>query len=132
ALTWNLWWMKFALFDLHTSPLYSDYIYYPVGVNLVAYTATFLNAALALPLQFAFGVIAAQNLYTWFALVASGYGAFLLTREVVGRAAQARTTGEARETAAQAATTSRDLAAGIAGAFYGFGAWHLSYVAAGH
>ena len=53
--------------------LYSNLIYYPIGVNLVAYTSTFLNAVLALPLQFVFVVIVAQNLYTWSALVLGGY-----------------------------------------------------------
>jgi hypothetical protein len=115
ALTWNLWWLKFALFDLQATPLYSNYIYYPIGVNLVAYTSTFLNAVLALPLQFAFGVIPAQNLYTWGALVLSGYGALLLAREMLSRGRQPN-----------------DFAAALAGAFYAFGAWHLSYVAAGH
>lgn len=115
ALTWNLWWMKFALFNQETTPLYSNFVYFPIGVNFVAYTSTFLNAVLALPLQFVFGVIVAQNLYTWFALAMSGYGAFLLTREMLSRC-----------------KFSNDLAAALAGAFYAFGAWHVSYVAAGH
>lgn len=119
ALTWNLWWMKYALFDLGAMPLYSSYIFYPIGVNLVAYTATFLNGVLALPLVLAFGVIPAQNLYVLGALVLGGYGAFLLSREILSRLHSE-------------GGLSSDLAAGLAGAFYAFGAWHLSYVAAGH
>lgn len=122
ALTWNLWWMKFALFDLGTSPLYSNYIYYPIGVNLVAYTSTFLNAVLALPLQFAFGVIVAQNLYTYAALVLSGLGGYLLAYDLLME----------RGADGSRSVTRVRWAAALAGAFYAFGAWHLSYVAAGH
>lgn len=125
ALTWNLWWMKYALFNLDTSPLYSNYIYYPIGVNLVAYTSTFLNDVLALPLQFAFGVIAAQNLYTWSALIISGYGAYLLSVEMLSRSSLLAPPSSV-------VRPRSSVASAIAGAFYAFGAWHISYVAAGH
>ena len=81
ALVWNLWWLKHAIFDLGTSPLYTDYIFYPLGINLVAFTSTFLNGILALPIQFAFGVIVANNVVIFFALIVGGYGAFLLARQ---------------------------------------------------
>jgi hypothetical protein len=115
ALTWNLWWVKFSIFNLGASPLYTDYLYYPLGVNLVAYTSTFLNGILSLPLQFTFGVIPANNLVIYFALVAGGYGTFLLAREILSRC-----------------QIHSDLAAALAGGFYAFGAWHINYVVAGH
>lgn len=115
ALAWNLWWFKFSIFNLGTSPLYTDYLYYPLGVNLAANTSTFLNGLIALPLQFVFGTIIAQNLVVYFALVIGGYGAFLLAREVLARC-----------------QVESDFAAALAGAFYAFGAWHINYVAAGH
>lgn len=115
ALAWNLWWVKFSIFNLGTTPLTSDYVYYPVGVNFVAYTSTFLNGILSLPLQFVLGVIVSNNLIIYFALVAGGYGTFLLAREILAR-------GGIRS----------DVAAAVAGAFYAFGAWHINYVVAGH
>ena len=115
ALAWNVWWFKFSIFDLGASPLYTDYLYYPLGVNLAANTSTFLNGLIALPLQFVVGTIIAQNLIVYFALVISGYGAFLLARDVLSRC-----------------NIKSDFAAALAGAFYGFGAWHINYVAAGH
>jgi hypothetical protein len=115
ALTWNVWWFKFSIFNLGASPLYTDYLYYPLGVNLAANTSTFLNGLLALPLQFLFGTIIAQNLVVYFALVTSGYGASLLAREALARC-----------------RAKSDFAAALAGAFYAFGAWHINYVAAGH
>ena len=115
ALAWNVWWFKFSIFNLGASPLYTDYLYYPVGVNLAANTSTFLNGLIALPLQLVFGTIIAQNLVVYFALVVSGYGAFLLAREALSRC-----------------NVASDFAAALAGAFYAFGAWHINYVAAGH
>ena len=115
ALAWNVWWFKFSIFNLGASPLHTDYLYYPLGVNLAANTSTFLNGLIALPLQFLFGTIISQNLVVYFALVISGYGAYLLAREVLSRC-----------------NIKSDLAAALAGAFYAFGAWHINYVAAGH
>ncbi len=114
ALVWNLWWMKYALFNLETSPLSTDYIFYPLGINLVAFTSTFLNGVLTLPIQFAFGVIVANNGVILFALVVGGYGAFLLAREILSRA-----------------RIRADGVAALAGMLYAFGAWHISYVAQG-
>jgi hypothetical protein len=115
ALAWNIWWFRFSIFDLHSSPLYTDYLYYPLGVNLVANTSTFLNGLIALPLEFIFGTIIAQNLVVYFALVTSGYGAFLLAREIMSRC-----------------HITSDFSAALAGGCFAFSAWHINYVAAGH
>ena len=110
AQMWSLWWVKYALLNLGVSPLSTDYLFYPVGINLAAYTPTILNGVVSIPLQLVFGVIVAQNLLLVFAFVVSGYGVFLLTREILGRC-----------------KIHSDLAAAIAGAFFAFGAWHVNY-----
>jgi hypothetical protein len=110
AQTWSLWWVKFSLLNLGASPLATDYLFYPVGINLVAYTPTFLNGVLSIPLQLVSSVIVAQNLLVYFVLVGGGYGTFLLAREVLARHGLAS-----------------DLAAALAGAVYAFGAWHIQY-----
>jgi hypothetical protein len=115
ALTWAMWWMRYALFDLGTNPLTSDYVFYPLGINLGAYTPTFLNGIVSLPFQFAFGVVVAQNLIVYLSLVAGGYGTLLLVREIFARLGITR-------------TMQADCAATLAGAFYAFGAWHVNYV----
>lgn len=115
AQTWSLWWVPFALFNRQALPFSTDYLFYPLGINLVAYTPTFLNGIISIPLQFVFGTIVAQNLIVFLSLAASAYGAFLLAREVLARAGR-----------------SSDFAAALAGAVYGLGAWHLNYVVAGH
>ncbi|MBI5878510.1 MAG: hypothetical protein HZB53_12750 [Chloroflexi bacterium] len=83
ALTWNLWWFKRAVLDLHVSPLISDAMFYPIGINLAFYTLTLLNDALSLPLQAAFGLVPAANLLLLSSFVLGGYGAFLLSAYVL-------------------------------------------------
>ena len=119
AQTWSIWWLKFATFDLGASPLGTDFLFYPLGLNLVAYTPTFLNGVISIPLQFVFGVIVAQNLIVLFALVAGGYGAYLFVRESLSRFGGL-------------ADSNRTIPAALAGAVYAFGAWHINYVVAGH
>ncbi len=115
ALTWAMWWMRYALFDLGVNPLMSDYVFYPLGINLGAYTPTFLNGIVALPFQFVFGVVVAQNLIVYLSLVAGGYGTLLLVREIFAQLRIPR-------------TMQADCAATLTGAFYAFGAWHVNYV----
>ncbi|MEW5719118.1 MAG: hypothetical protein AB1817_10855, partial [Chloroflexota bacterium] len=121
ALAWNLWWVKYSLFNLGANPLSTDYLFYPLGINLVSFTATWLNAVIALPVQLTFGVIIANNAVVIFALVVGGFGTFLLAREILSR----------REIGPRD-NRNTNLAAGLAGAFYAFGAWHINYVGAGH
>lgn len=117
--TWSLWWLKFAIFNRGSSPLFSDYVFYPLGLNLVAYTPTFLHGVISLPLQFLFGVIVAQNLLVLFSLAVGGFGTFLFVQQVLAQIG-------IRE------DSKRTIAAALAGAVYAFGAWHLNYLVAGH
>ncbi len=82
AIAWNLWWVKHALLTLRTSPLHSDFLFYPIGINLAFYTLTVLNALTALPLTLNAGVVAASNLHMWFTMVVGGFGVFLLVRQL--------------------------------------------------
>ena len=93
AIAWNMWWVKHALLTLHTSPLHTDAMFYPIGINLAFYTLTVLNALTAMPLTVTLGVVAACNLHTWFTMVAGGYGAFLLARQLGNRAAPSAVAG---------------------------------------
>jgi hypothetical protein len=81
AIAWNLWWVKHSLLTLQTNPLFSDYMFYPIGVNLAFYTLTVLNALTAMPLTLTLGVVTASNLHMWFTMLVGGYGMFLLVRE---------------------------------------------------
>lgn len=124
AQTWSLWWTRYALLDLERAPFTTDYLFFPLGINLIAYTPVFLNGILSIPLQQTFGVIVAQNVMVYFALVSGAFGAYLFVRAIIApsklftRIAPGEYSGE--------------FAALMSGALYGFGAWHLNYVVAGH
>jgi hypothetical protein len=83
ALVWNLWWVPYAILDLGTSPIYTQHMFYPIGVNLAFYTLTYLNAFLAIPIQFAFNLIVAANVNLISSFALSGFGAFLLTKHLI-------------------------------------------------
>ncbi len=80
---WNLWWMKKALTELHTNPLWTNYIFYPDGVSLVFHTLVPFNGLLGIPLQAFMGIVTANNLIILLSFVLSGYGAYLLIRHLV-------------------------------------------------
>jgi hypothetical protein len=75
---WNNWWFKHAVFDLGQDPVYTNFLFYPVGTSLVLYTYTLLHVLLALPLQFAFGLVPATNATVLFSFVAAAFGMYLL------------------------------------------------------
>ncbi len=78
GLAWNLWWVPHAILDLNTNPIYTDAMFFPVGLNLGFYTLTYLNAFLAIPFQFAFGLVPAANLNLIFSFTLCGFGMSLL------------------------------------------------------
>lgn len=80
ALAWNLWWVPFSIINLGQSPIYTDYMFYPIGLNLAFYTLTYLNAFLSIPFQYAFNVIIAANVNVWLSFVLSGFGTYLLMK----------------------------------------------------
>ena len=48
---WNLWWVNYSLFVLHTSPYFTNLLYYPVGASLVTQTLTPIAGILSAPFQ---------------------------------------------------------------------------------
>lgn len=80
ALAWNLWWVPHAILNLGTSPIYTQHMFYPIGLNLAFYTLTYLNAFLSIPIQFAFSLIVAANVNLLLSFALSGFGTFLLVK----------------------------------------------------
>lgn len=83
ALAWNLWWVRYSLLDLGRSPIYTDFMFYPIGVNLAYYTLTYLNAFLSIPIQFTWGLIPAVNLNLLLSFGLSGWGAYLFLHHLL-------------------------------------------------
>lgn len=48
---WNLWWVNYSLFVLHTSPYFTNLLYYPLGASLVTQTLTPIAGILSAPFQ---------------------------------------------------------------------------------
>jgi hypothetical protein len=86
---WNLWWMKRAVVDLHTTPFHTDALFHPHGVSLWLHTLSPLNGVLSLPLQAILPLAAVYNVIVLASFVAAGCGAFLLAREETGSLAGA-------------------------------------------
>ncbi|MGB8644160.1 MAG: interleukin-like EMT inducer domain-containing protein [Anaerolineae bacterium] len=80
ALAWNLWWVPHALIDLGRNPIYTDYMFYPIGLNLAFYTLTYLNAFIAVPIQYVWGLVPAANMNLLLSFTLSGFGTYLLVK----------------------------------------------------
>lgn len=127
ALAWNLWWVPYALIHLGQSPIYCDYMFYPIGLNLAFYTLTYLNAFLSIPIQSAFGLVVAANVNVWFSFVVGGFGTYLLVKYLL-QVSGLRFQVEQLETCNLKLET---LAAFAAGALYAFSSNKFLYVSLG-
>ena len=81
---WNLWWVRESLLTLHANPFRTTYLFYPDGVPLLFHTFSFTLGVASLPLQAAFGLVAAHNLLVLAAPAATVLAVGLLAREVTG------------------------------------------------
>jgi hypothetical protein len=124
TFVWNMWWFKFSLLDLRGSPLYTDFTFYPLGIDLVLYTYNFFNAMLGLPLHMILPLPLASNLVILFAYVTSGYGAYLLVTYLL--------LGGRRRRAGSVRIALLRPAAFVAGAAYAYAASRMMYAALGH
>jgi hypothetical protein len=79
---WDLWWTKKALIDLHISPFYTNYIYYPSGVSLLFNGTILLISILAIPLHYFFSLAVIYNILIFFTFILSGYGMYLLVKHL--------------------------------------------------
>ncbi len=114
---WNTWYFKHALLNLHSSPLHSELIWYPLGIDLILYTFNFFNAIVSLPLLVAIDLPLASNSALLLATALSGFGAYLLSLYLL----RAPRWAEVRRPAAL-----------VAGLVYAFGANRAVYAALGH
>jgi hypothetical protein len=100
---WNIWWVGYALLNLHTSIYYTNLLFFPIGANLVEQTMSPLLALISLPFQ-ALGTIFAYNVVFLLSFVLSGLGMMVLARYV----------------------TKSDYAAFFAGIVFAFSSFHIA------
>ncbi len=125
SFVWSQWWVKHALFDAHTSLLFTRHVFYPLGVNLASFTVLWTNAILGLPLQFAFGLIPAVNATVLATFVLGAFGVYLL----VGYLFQV---SGFRFQVGQFETLNLQLVTFTAGAVFAFASSRMVYAALGH
>ena len=111
---WNLWWVRLALVDQGSSPLFTGVLYYPTGVSLAFHTLNLYNGLFTLPVQLSAGLFPAYNSVVFFSFVAGAFGAYLLARYVL-----LRTGWRARWTTWPAV---------MAGIVFGFSPFHFAHL----
>lgn len=66
---WNLWWVKYAVLDLHQSPLWTKMVFAPDGMVLTSHSLSLANGLLATPITYLWEPVVAYNglflLHTW-------------------------------------------------------------------
>lgn len=80
---WFLWWFKSSLLS-STSPYFTQYIFYPTGVNLAFSAITPFNGIFSIPLQLTFGLVKTYNILWLSSFIISGYGTYLLVKYLTG------------------------------------------------
>ncbi|MCL4375803.1 hypothetical protein M1394_03320 [Candidatus Marsarchaeota archaeon] len=74
---WTFWWIGYSLFTLHTSPLFTSYVYYPIGANLISTPLAPIESLLTVPLQ-VFGLPFAMNFMIFLGFTLSGLFMYIL------------------------------------------------------
>jgi hypothetical protein len=81
---WALQWMPFAL-GHHLNPLFTDYLHYPGGVNLMWNSSILFPSLVLAPITLLAGPIVAYNVLTVVSMSLSGWVAFLAVRRYTRR-----------------------------------------------
>jgi hypothetical protein len=81
---WNSWWVGKALFELHVSPYWTDYLFYPSGISLGRHTLSPLNAVTGALASLLLSPATAYNLLLCVHFWLSAWAAFALARYATG------------------------------------------------
>lgn len=79
---WNIWWFKYAVFNLHISPFYTQYIFWPDGASLLFHTFSPLNGLMGTIIGLFIGENATYNIIILLSFILSGYFMFKLCRKL--------------------------------------------------
>jgi hypothetical protein len=90
---WNLWWVRTALVQEHTSPWFTSFLHYPHGTSVLGHTLNAWNGIVAVPLIPVMGLARTHNLIVAAAFAATGAFMALLARHVSGSAVGALVAG---------------------------------------
>ncbi|MBA4394604.1 MAG: hypothetical protein C0407_13715, partial [Desulfobacca sp.] len=79
----NEWWTAYALLDLKTNPFATDYMFFPLGQNLVQHTYTFLDGLFYTMVRPFVSLIVFHNLLIWMTYFANALAAYCLIHYVI-------------------------------------------------
>ncbi len=79
---WDIWWVNYALFTLHTSIYHTNMVYVPIGANLAYQTMAPLASLLSLPFQLV-SIPFAYNIMLLIGVALSGLCMYVLSDYVV-------------------------------------------------
>jgi hypothetical protein len=130
TFVWNSWWFRYALMNLGENPLHSNYIFYPITVDLILFTYNLFNVLISVPLQAYLPLTTISNLTFLFSIVMSGFSAFMLAEYLLRNTPHPST-----EEGVEPGRSVIDLvpyAAFFAGLIYGFSSYRMVYAAIGH
>ena len=85
TVLWTVWYFKHSVVDHLATPLHTELIWYPLGIDLILYTYNFFHALLAQPAMLAINLPFGSNFALVVSTILSGYGVFLLGRYLLGR-----------------------------------------------
>ena len=74
---WDVWWVNYATFVLHTNLWYSSMVFYPVGENLVFHTLAPLAGFMVAPIAL-INPVTAFDVVVFLGFALSGLGMFIL------------------------------------------------------
>ena len=77
---WTLWWDKYALLNLHTNPLFTNYILFPNTVNLALHTHVLTLGLLSIPFQLLVDTLGVVNGLTVLSFLLSSAIMFIFLR----------------------------------------------------
>ncbi len=100
---WDIWWVNYAVFNLHTNVFYTRILFWPIGSSLVSSTIAPLMGILSAPLQ-AVGIVFAYNIMFFLGFALSGLTMFILSDYL----------------------TKNRYASVVAGVVYAFSAFHIA------
>ena len=81
---WNFWWWEKCLLELQQSPYHSELLFHPSGADVIFHTHSVFNMIVAMPASVIWGPGAAYNFCVLLALWLSGWGGYLLVKELTG------------------------------------------------
>jgi hypothetical protein len=78
---WDIWWVKYALFNLHTNAFSTKILFWPSGLNLAFVTLAPIVGLISAPFQ-GIGIAFAYNIIYFLGFVLSGLGMFILAQYI--------------------------------------------------